>query len=86
MQKTIAKLFDVHQNTVSNWKKENKPGLNLILKYFSKQELEEFLETEKIEKQELIKAKTTEEIQRCFQNKHNEQILAQIKELEKQLL
>lgn len=54
MQKTIAKLFDVHQNTVSNWKKENKPGLNLIFKYFSKQELEEFLETGKIEKFDYI--------------------------------
>ena len=54
MQKTIAKLFDVHQNTVSNWKKENKPGLNLIFKYFTKEELEEFLETGKIEKMENI--------------------------------
>ena len=54
MQKTIAKLFDVHQNTVSNWKKENKSGLNLIFKYFTKEELEEFIKTGKIEKMDYI--------------------------------
>ncbi|AHJ11692.1 hypothetical protein [Sulfurospirillum multivorans] len=48
MQKTIAKLFDVHQNTVTNWKKEKKKGLLLLIKYFSKEELEEFIQTDKI--------------------------------------
>lgn len=54
MLKTIAKLFDVHQNTITNWKKENKKGLALILKYFTKEDLQEFLEYGMIEKYEFI--------------------------------
>ena len=50
MLKTIAKLFDIHQNTVTNWKKEEKKGLTLILKYFTKDDLQEFLEYGTIEK------------------------------------
>lgn len=52
MQKTIAKLFDVHQNTISNWKKEDKKGLNFFLKYFKKEDLEEFIQTGQIKKME----------------------------------
>lgn len=52
MLKTVAKLFDIHQNTVTSWKKENKKGLTLILKYFSKADLLEFLEFGSIEKLE----------------------------------
>ena len=50
MLKTIAKLFDIHQNTVTNWKKEEKKGLTLILKYFTKDDLQEFIEYGTIEK------------------------------------
>ncbi|WP_263832859.1 hypothetical protein [Sulfurospirillum oryzae] len=55
MQKTISKLFDVHQNTISNWKKEEKRGLSFFLKYFKKEELEEFIQTGKMQKLENIK-------------------------------
>lgn len=54
MLKTVAKLFDVHQNTITNWKKENKKGLTLILKYFTKEELQEFLMYGSIEKYEFM--------------------------------
>lgn len=54
MLKTIAKLFDIHQNTVTNWKKEEKKGLALILKYFTKEDLQEFLEYGTIEKLEFV--------------------------------
>ena len=35
-------LFDVSINTYYNWKKENRPIINLLDKYFSKEDLEEF--------------------------------------------
>lgn len=52
MQKTLAKLFDVHPNTITNWKKENKKGFLLFQKYFTKEDIEEFLETGSISKLE----------------------------------
>ncbi len=54
MQKTLAKLFDVHPNTVGNWKKEGRLSFLFFQKYFKKEEIEEFIETGKIEKLETL--------------------------------
>ncbi|MDN5125548.1 hypothetical protein PJV95_04725 [Aliarcobacter butzleri] len=48
-------LFDVSINTYYNWKKENRPIINLLDKYFSKEDLEEFLKTGEISKLEKVK-------------------------------
>lgn len=50
MKKAILKLLDVSDKTFYNWKKEKRPILELLEKYFTKEDLEEFLETEKITK------------------------------------
>lgn len=46
----ISKLFDFANSTVYKWKKEKRPILELIDKYFIDEEIEEFLETGKIDK------------------------------------
>ncbi len=52
MYKTIAKLVGNTERTIFAWKKEQRPIINLLEKYFSKQELEEFINTGKITKLE----------------------------------
>lgn len=48
-------LFNVSINTYYNWKKEDRPIINLLDKYFSKEDLEEFLKTGEITKLEKVK-------------------------------
>ena len=52
----MSKLFGYSPQTYFNWKKESdkRPIINLLDKYFKKEELEEFLETGKIDKFENI--------------------------------
>lgn len=69
-----------------NWDKQNRPIILLLEKYFSKNELEEFIQTGKIEKLELIKDKSANEVKEAFKVVHNEKIIAQIEELKKQLV
>ena len=80
----ISELLGSSIPTYYNWKREKRPIIEL-LKYFTKEELEEYLETDKIEKFEILKDKTTEEIKSTFVKEHNEIILAQIEELKLQL-
>ena len=53
-EKTITELMCFSRNTFFVWKRENRPVMNLLKKYFSKEELQEFLETGKIQKQERL--------------------------------
>ena len=48
------KLFDVSINTYYNWKKENRPIIILLEKYFTNDDLKEFLETEKVSKFDML--------------------------------
>lgn len=45
MYTTISLLFQTTRQTVYNWKREQRPIITLITKYFTKGELEEFLNT-----------------------------------------
>lgn len=69
----MSKLFGYSTQTYFNWKKEmdKRPILLLIEKYFSKEELETFLRTNKIEKLELIKDYTFEELGDKLNNQYN---------------
>ena len=48
----MSKLFDYSSPTYFRWKKENRPIIKLIEKYFSKEDLEEFLTIGKIQRLE----------------------------------
>ena len=54
MKKIILKILDIADKTYYNWKNEKKPIINLLEKYFTKEDLQEFIETSKIEKQERL--------------------------------
>lgn len=66
------------------WKKEKRPVINLLYKYFTKEELQEFVETGEIKKQELIKDFSLEDLKNI--NKRKELILDEIKSTEDKLL
>lgn len=51
---TIVKILDVSKNSYWNWKNQNRPIITLLEKYFSKDDLKEFLDTGKISKLEEI--------------------------------
>lgn len=57
MQKTLARLFDVHPNTITNWEKEKKKGFLLFQKYFTKEDIEEFIETGEIKRINIMEEK-----------------------------
>jgi hypothetical protein len=51
MREAITKIFAFgSQNTYYQWKKQDRPIIKLIEKYFSKEDLKEFLETGEISK------------------------------------
>jgi len=60
MFKVIADLIRNDPKTIYRWKKQNRPIINLLEKYFTKQDLEEFLQTGQVKKMENLKeAQTT---------------------------
>jgi hypothetical protein len=54
MISTLSDLLGNSHKTISNWKKEKRPIINLLYKYFLKEELKEFLETGEIKKFEKL--------------------------------
>ncbi len=48
MISTLSELMGNSIKSVSNWKKERRPIIDLLYKYFTKEDLKEFLETGKI--------------------------------------
>lgn len=48
MNNIMSQLFDFNSSTYYRWKKEKRPIINLLEKYFLKSDLEEFLETGRI--------------------------------------
>jgi hypothetical protein len=68
-QQIIESLFGFNNSTFYRWKSQNRLIIVLLEKYFTQEELEEFLETGVIQKQELIKGYTKEEREKGRQNK-----------------
>ncbi len=81
MKKAILKLLDVSDKTFYNWRKEKRPIIKLFEKYFTKEDLEEFLETEKISK---FESQITNEKNRIILDKINKK-QQEIEELKTQL-
>lgn len=67
MINTIAKILNTTRQSYYNWK-ETKPVILLLERYFKKEELEEFLESNKIKKFELIKNLSVEELESKLSN------------------
>ena len=67
--KTYSLLFQNTIRTISNWKIEKRPIITLLEKYFSKEELEEFLRTGEIKKQELLKEQDSVQLELLLQDK-----------------
>lgn len=69
MLKTYSLLFQNTIRTISNWKIEKRPIISLLEKYFSKEDLEEFLKTGEIKKQELLKKQDFMQLELILQDK-----------------
>lgn len=81
MISTISGLMGNSLKTVSNWKKENRPIMNFLYKYFTKEDLQEFLETGKVSK---LESKITNEKNKAILDKINRK-QEEIEELKAQL-
>lgn len=53
-KETMANLFSASEGAYYKWKRENRPIIQLVDKYLSKENIEEFLDTGKIQKLENI--------------------------------
>ncbi len=84
MKKIILKILDIADKTYYNWKNEKKPIINLLEKYFTKEDLQEFTETGKIQKQELVKDLTVDDLN-SLNNLKEQLILDEIKRTEEKL-
>ena len=58
MKKAITKILDIADRTYYNWKSEGRPIIGLLEKYFTSEDLEEFLETGRIRRFEVDKYKS----------------------------
>ena len=74
----MADLFSASEGAYYKWKREKRPIIVLLEKYHSKEELEEFLETGKIQKQELIKDLSLDDLTNLYKLKE-QLILDEIK-------
>lgn len=54
----IVKILGVSKNSYWNYKKQNRPIVDLLEKYFTEEDLDEFLKTGEMKKLELLKSKT----------------------------
>lgn len=54
IEQLMSKLFGFSTQTYFNWKKEQRPILTLLAQYIPKNDLEEFLETGKVSKFEMV--------------------------------
>jgi len=77
---TIVKILDISKNSYWNYKKQERPIISLLEKYFTKEELEEFLSTGKIENLELIKGISSK------QNQLNQELINRMERLEKRVV
>lgn len=68
MKNVITKLLGISEVSYYRWKKE-RMIIDLLEKYFTENELKEFIENNKITKLELIKDLSTEEIKDILNNK-----------------
>ena len=79
-----CRILDISTRSYSNFNKQNKPIIKLLEKYFTKEDLQEFIETGKIQKQELVKDLTVDDLN-SLNNLKEQLILDEIKRTEEKL-
>lgn len=72
MKNLIVQMLGISLKSYYNWK-NNRLIITFLEKYFSENELKEFLETEKIRKLEVIKGFNVDELESLLFNKNNNQ-------------
>lgn len=77
----MAGLFSTAEGTFYKWKNEGRPIISLLEKYYTKEELEEFLETGKIEKMQIVTGLSLEDLKLIRENKKVIVKLQEIKQL-----
>jgi len=76
MINTICKIMTISRSGYFKFKKEKRPVVSLLETYFSEDELNEFLSTGKIRKQDLIKEYSFESLsEQLIENKENNKCL-----------
>lgn len=80
MIEAVVKILGVSKNSYWNYKNQNRPIIPLLEKYFTKEELEEFLNTGEIQNLELIKGISSK------QNQLNQELINRIERLEKRVV
>ena len=50
-RKILCSLFEFTPKTLYNWKKEERPIIELVERYLTEEDIQEFIETKRIEKQ-----------------------------------
>lgn len=71
-KKIVCNLMGITVRSYSNWAKEERPIISFLEKgYLNKNELQEFLDTGKIKKLDLIKKYSFEELQEKLTNQQN---------------
>lgn len=53
-KKVLAKFFGFAESTIFKWEKEERPIIEFLNKYFTKEDLVEFIETNKVSKLEIL--------------------------------
>ncbi len=71
MINTICEIMMISRSAYFKFKKENRPIIFLLEKYFSKEDLDEFLKTKSIRKYDLIKNLSNEEISNIEESKES---------------
>ena len=79
-----CEILDISTRSYSNFSKQKRLIIHLLEKYFTKEDLQEFIETGKIEKQELAKDLTIDDLN-SLNNLKEQLILDEIKRTEEKL-
>lgn len=77
--KIMENLFQFTRQSWNNWKIEQRPIVSLLEKYFTNEEIEEFLTSQKMAKLEAIKGINVEDINFILENKDMIRKLKEIK-------
>ena len=72
MKSAITKILDIADRTYYNWKSEGRPIISLLEKYFSSEDLEEYLQTGSISRLEKLDNLDSELLERhiAYELKH----------------